>query len=66
MDCVAILLFAIGFGFRITATSSTYLEVGRILYTLDLMVWILRLLDFFSVNEKLGPYVVMIQKMVRD
>ena len=28
------------------------------------MIWIIRLLDIFSVNKYLGPYVVMIGKMV--
>lgn len=39
-------------------------EGGRVIYALDLMVWILRLLEVFSVNRKLGPYVVMIRRMV--
>ncbi|XP_066913426.1 transient receptor potential cation channel subfamily M member 2-like [Clytia hemisphaerica] len=65
MDLVAILLFYTALGFRLSGNKQI-IEIGRVLYTLDLMVWILRLLDFFSVNKKLGTYVVMIKKMTAD
>lgn len=34
------------------------------LYCLDIMLWIIRVLDIFSVSKVLGPYVVMIGRMV--
>lgn len=63
LDLVGIVMFFAGFAFRMVGTP-VYMEVGRVIYALDLMVWILRLLYFFSVSQTLGPYVVMIVKMV--
>ena len=42
------------------------LTIGRIFYTLDIMVWYVRVLDILSVNKVMGPYVNMIGKMVRS
>ena len=56
----AISVFLIGFMIRISGNR----ELGRIVYALSIMLWILRILDFLSVNRTLGPYVVMIIKMV--
>ena len=37
---------------------------GRITYAIDLMLFIVRILEIFYVDRTLGPYVVMIGKMV--
>lgn len=37
---------------------------GRIVYAIDLMLFILRILEMFYVRKTLGPYVVMIGRMV--
>lgn len=37
---------------------------GRILYAIDLMLFITRILEIFYVSKTLGPYVVMIGRMV--
>ena len=34
------------------------------IYVLDIILWIIRLLAMFAVNKTLGPYVGMISKMV--
>ena len=54
-------MFFIAFGFRVHPESRI---VGHVLYAIDIMFWIIRLLEVFSVNKKLGPYVIMIGKMV--
>lgn len=64
-DVVGIFLFFLGFAFRM-GNGSIYVEIGRILYTLDLMVFIMCLLNYFSLSKTLGPYIVMITKMVSN
>ena len=61
-DAVAIVLFFVGFGLRMGGL----LIEGRITYALDLMVFILRILEIFYVDRTLGPYVVMIGRMVNS
>ena len=43
---------------------SGLLVEGRILYAIDLMLFITRILEIFYVSKTLGPYVVMIGRMV--
>ena len=59
-DVCAIVLFFIGFGLRM----SGLLIEGRIVYAIDLMLFIERILEMFFVDRTLGPYVVMIGRMV--
>ena len=40
------------------------LSAGRIVYAIDLMLFIMRVLELFYVDKTLGPYVVMIGRMV--
>ena len=61
-DGCAILLFFVAAGFRLNPET---LKIGHILYCLDIMLWIIRVLDIFSFSKVLGPYVVMIGRMVR-
>ena len=55
------MLFYIGLILRLNQSTLT---AGRVVLALDIMLWIIRLLDIFSVNQNLGPYVVIIGKMV--
>ena len=41
------------------------LSNGRIVYAIDLMLFIMRVLELFYVDKTLGPYVVMMGRMVR-
>ena len=41
-----------------------FLLEGRIVYAVDLMLFIVRVLEVFLVDKTLGPYVVMISRMV--
>lgn len=60
-DACAVVLFFIAVGFRIHPGT---IAIGHTLYCLDIMLWIIRVLDIFSVSKILGPYVVMIGRMV--
>ncbi|XP_057301332.1 transient receptor potential cation channel subfamily M member 7-like [Hydractinia symbiolongicarpus] len=62
-DAIAIALFFLGFGLRMNADTRT---AGHVVYAVDIILWIIRLLDIFSVNKYLGPYVVMIGRMTLD
>ena len=59
-DTLVIFLFFIGFGLRMRSL----LIEGRIAYAIDLMLFIVRILEIFYVDKTLGPYVVMIGRMV--
>lgn len=61
VDALAVVLFFVGFGFRI---NPSYRLTGHVIYAIDIMFWIIRILDLFLVNRHLGPHVVMIGKMV--
>lgn len=60
-DACAVVLFFIAVGFRVHPGTRA---IGHTLYCLDIMLWIIRVLDIFSVSKILGPYVVMIGRMV--
>ncbi|XP_065060312.1 transient receptor potential cation channel subfamily M member 6-like isoform X1 [Rhopilema esculentum] len=62
-DGLAIFLFYIGLGLRLNPST---VSAGRVVLAVDIMFWIIRLLDIFSVNQNLGPYVVIIGKMTID
>ncbi|XP_073244598.1 transient receptor potential cation channel subfamily M member-like 2 isoform X3 [Porites lutea] len=62
-DACAVVLFFIAVGFRIHPGT---IAIGHTLYCLDIMLWIIRVLDIFSVSKILGPYVVMIGRMTID
>ena len=59
-DVIGICLYFAGFSIRMGGL----LMEGRIVYAIDLMLFILRILEMFYVSKKLGPYVVMIGRMV--
>ena len=45
--------------------SNTLIE-ARLIYTFDIILWIVRLLPIFTINKTLGPYVEMIYRTVSD
>lgn len=59
-DAFAIILFFVGFGLRMNGDLSN----GGIVYAIDLMLFIMRVFELFYVDKTLGPYVVMMGKMV--
>ena len=61
-DVTAIVLYFVGFALRL---ANQRVE-GRIVYAIDLMFFIVRILEVFLVDKDLGPYVVMIGKMVSN
>lgn len=62
IETVAIGLFSVGFGLR--WGDPPLHTAGRLIYCIDIIFWFSRLLDFFAVNQHVGPYVTMIAKMV--
>uniref|UniRef100_A0A670JCK1 non-specific serine/threonine protein kinase n=1 Tax=Podarcis muralis TaxID=64176 RepID=A0A670JCK1_PODMU len=63
-DSIAIILFMTGFGLR--WADPPLHTAGRLIYCLDIIFWYTRLLDFFAVNQRAGPYLTMIGKMVTN
>ncbi|KAI4545637.1 hypothetical protein MG293_005903 [Ovis ammon polii] len=61
-DLVAISMFMIGAILRLQ--KQPYMGYGRVIYCVDIIFWYIRVLDIFGVNKYLGPYVIMIGKMV--
>ncbi|OWK58862.1 Transient receptor potential cation channel subfamily M member 3 [Lonchura striata] len=63
-DLVAISVFIIGAVLRLQ--NQPYMGYGRVIYCVDIIFWYIRVLDIFGVNKYLGPYVMMIGKMMID
>ncbi|XP_053575306.1 LOW QUALITY PROTEIN: transient receptor potential cation channel subfamily M member 7-like [Bombina bombina] len=72
-DTVAIITFLVGFGLRMgsgrlvddnTSYDNNIFIAGRLIYCLNIIFWLVRLLDILNVNQDAGPYVLMIGKMV--
>ncbi|XP_036290510.2 transient receptor potential cation channel subfamily M member 1-like isoform X2 [Pipistrellus kuhlii] len=63
-DLVAISVFLVGAVLRLQR--EPYMGYGRVLYCVDIIFWYIRVLDIFGVNKYLGPYVMMIGKMMID
>ncbi|KAM6960611.1 transient receptor potential cation channel subfamily M member 1-like [Aplochiton taeniatus] len=63
-DLVAICTFLLGLMLRLQA--EPYMGYGRVIYCIDIIFWYIRVLDIFGVNKYLGPYVMMIGKMMID
>ena len=61
-DVIAIVLYFVGFALRM----ANQLVEGRIVYAIDLTFFIVRILEVFLVDKDLGPYVVMIGRMVSN
>ncbi|KAK7919223.1 hypothetical protein WMY93_010507 [Mugilogobius chulae] len=63
-DLAAISTFLLGLLLRLQA--EPYMGYGRVIYCVDIIFWYIRVLDIFGVNKYLGPYVMMIGKMMID
>ncbi|KAF1474913.1 Transient receptor potential cation channel subfamily M member 3, partial [Eudyptula minor novaehollandiae] len=63
-DLIAILLFSVGMVLRLQDLPLR--GDGRVIYCVNIIYWYIRLLDIFGVNKYLGPYVMMIGKMMID
>ncbi|XP_006834978.1 PREDICTED: LOW QUALITY PROTEIN: transient receptor potential cation channel subfamily M member 3 [Chrysochloris asiatica] len=63
-DLTAILLFSVGMILRLQ--DQPFRSDGRVIYCVNIIYWYIRLLDIFGVNKYLGPYVMMIGKMMID
>ncbi|KAF6273414.1 transient receptor potential cation channel subfamily M member 1 [Rhinolophus ferrumequinum] len=63
-DLVAISTFMVGAVLRLQ--KQPYMGYGRVMYCVDIIFWYIRVLDIFGVNKYLGPYVMMIGKMMID
>ncbi|KAL7867962.1 hypothetical protein SRHO_G00093460 [Serrasalmus rhombeus] len=63
-DLVAISTFMLGLLLRLQP--EPYMGYGRVIYCVDIIFWYIRVLDIFGVNKYLGPYVMMIGKMMID
>ncbi|CAN9506567.1 unnamed protein product [Ophioblennius macclurei] len=63
-DLAAIWVFLLGLLLRLQSEPS--MGYGRVIYCVDIIFWYIRVLDIFGVNKYLGPYVMMIGKMMID
>ncbi|XP_020561687.1 transient receptor potential cation channel subfamily M member 3 isoform X8 [Oryzias latipes] len=63
-DLMAILIFSVGMVLRLQ--EPPFMSYGRVIYCINIIYWYIRLLDIFGVNKYLGPYVMMIGKMMID
>ncbi|XP_037623668.1 transient receptor potential cation channel subfamily M member 1 isoform X1 [Sebastes umbrosus] len=63
-DLAAICTFL--FGLMLRLQHEPYMGIGRVIYCIDIIFWYIRVLDIFGVNKYLGPYVMMIGKMMID
>ncbi|XP_051975332.1 transient receptor potential cation channel subfamily M member 1-like [Xyrauchen texanus] len=63
-DLVAISTFLLGLLLRLQ--NEPYMGYGRVIYCVGIIFWYIRVLDIFGVNKYLGPYVMMIGKMMID
>ncbi|XP_048733275.2 transient receptor potential cation channel subfamily M member 1-like isoform X2 [Ostrea edulis] len=62
-DMVAILMFSTAVGLRMFDETR---KAARIIYTLNIVFFYIRILEILSVNQYLGPYVKIIGKLLRD
>ncbi|XP_069361506.1 transient receptor potential cation channel trpm isoform X8 [Maniola hyperantus] len=62
-DAGFIIFFLVGLTLRLRAAS---MDVGRVIYCVDIIYWYLRILNILGVNKYLGPLVTMMGKMVKN
>lgn len=62
-DLVAILMFFSAVGLRMYDETR---QAARIIYTLNIVFFYIRILEILSVNQYLGPYVKIIGKLVSE
>lgn len=68
VDILSLLAFAVASVLRFFPDhfDGDLFEAARIIYILDIILFIVRSLQMFSVSRQLGPKLVMISKMVRE
>ncbi|XP_026491719.1 transient receptor potential cation channel trpm isoform X9 [Vanessa tameamea] len=62
-DAGFIIFFLVGLTLRLRTSS---MDVGRVIYCVDIIYWYLRILNILGVNKYLGPLVTMMGKMVKN
>ncbi|XP_073954021.1 transient receptor potential cation channel, subfamily M isoform X7 [Choristoneura fumiferana] len=62
-DAGFIIFFLVGLTLRLRISS---MDVGRVIYCVDIIYWYLRILNILGVNKYLGPLVTMMGKMVKN
>ncbi|CAH2042109.1 unnamed protein product, partial [Iphiclides podalirius] len=62
-DAGFIIFFLVGLTLRLRVSS---MDVGRVIYCVDIIYWYLRILNILGVNKYLGPLVTMMGKMVKN
>jgi transient receptor potential cation channel subfamily M protein 3 len=62
-DAAAIIFFLIGLFLRLHPSS---MQVGRLIFCVDIVYWYVRILSILAVNKYLGPLVTMMGRMVKD
>ena len=65
IDMCTIAMFFIGFGLRFKHFQDA-LDWPRVVLAVDFVAFFFRLIHIFSVQNILGPKLIMIQQMVRD
>ena len=63
LDFTAIVAFYIGFALRFIPTTDAFCA-ARIILSVDLTIWYLRLLSIFAAVKQLGPKLIIIGEMV--
>ncbi|KAM8972277.1 transient receptor potential cation channel subfamily M member 7-like [Pelodytes ibericus] len=72
-DTVAVITFLVAVGLRLGSSQlvafgnsheNIVFVAGRLIYCLNIIFWVVRLLDILNLNQDAGPYVLMIGKMI--
>ncbi|XP_075140021.1 transient receptor potential cation channel subfamily M member 8-like [Leptodactylus fuscus] len=66
MDILAIVLFIAGVIFRTRSSNPSSLYTGRVIFSLDYIIFTIRLIHIFTVSRNLGPKIIMLQRMFID
>jgi len=66
LDTLVYFVFILAFGARLLNTDDHGIVTAKGWYTVDLILIVLRSLDFFAVSPNLGPKLVILGKMVGD
>ncbi|XP_063806645.1 transient receptor potential cation channel subfamily M member 2-like [Pseudophryne corroboree] len=64
VDTAALCLFAVGLICRLVRSDTVY--VGRVILSLDFMIYCIRVMYIFTVNKVLGPKIIMLRRMMKD
>ncbi|KAH9505775.1 Transient receptor putative cation channel sub M member 2 [Bulinus truncatus] len=65
LDILCILLFVLGFILRFIPDED-FMTAARVVLSINLITFFIRMLHIFSVNKQLGPKLVMIGRMLED